>query len=63
MGKTYLRYEEEDRFGIIVGNNANVLYIGEKSWVITQAIDEIKIWNIKLGTLVKKIKLGKRRKH
>eukprot|EP01025_Chloroclados_australasicus_P031883 TRINITY_DN3228_c0_g2_i2.p1 TRINITY_DN3228_c0_g2~~TRINITY_DN3228_c0_g2_i2.p1 ORF type:complete len:124 (+),score=15.27 TRINITY_DN3228_c0_g2_i2:39-374(+) len=50
MVKAYLRYEHSQSFGVICGNNNNSLIFdqtGKK--VITAALENIIIWNIKTG--------------
>ena len=51
MTRAYLRYEQAASFGVIC-SNSNVVYDRTGRLLITAALENIAIWNIKQGTLV-----------
>lgn len=58
MVKSYQRYEQDKCFGVI-SSNSNVLYVPSKSGqAITAGLEEILIWDIKTGELVKRLRDG-----
>jgi len=52
MVQAYLRYEQAASFGVIC-SNSNVVYDRTGRLLITAALENIAIWNIKQGTLVR----------
>jgi U3 small nucleolar RNA-associated protein 12 len=53
MVKAYLRYEQVDCFGVVVSPNANVVYDHTGKLVLTAALENVVVWNPKLGTAVR----------
>ena len=51
MVKAYLRYELSSAFGVIT-SGANILHDPTGKHVITAALENVAVWNIKQGTLV-----------
>lgn len=56
MNKTYLRYTLEDTFGVISSTYGNAILDKSSGLAITPALHEVAIWNMRQGTLVKKLK-------
>ncbi|KAL0021070.1 hypothetical protein WJX79_008561 [Trebouxia sp. C0005] len=52
MVKAYLRYDLASTFGV-VASNSNVVYDHSGKLIITASLENITIWNVKQGTLVK----------
>lgn len=52
MVKAYLRYELSSAFGVIT-SGANILHDIAGKHVITAALENVAVWNIKQGTLVR----------
>jgi hypothetical protein len=52
MVKAYLRYEHSGVFGVI-SSNSNVLYDATGKQVITGALENIALWNVRQGTQVR----------
>lgn len=52
MVKSYLRYELEDSFGVIVSPTGNILYDVSGTLAIVPALESIVIWNIRQGIKV-----------
>jgi hypothetical protein len=52
MVKAYLRYEHSGVFGVI-SSNSNVLYDASGKQVITGALENIALWNVRQGTQVR----------
>ena len=53
MVKAYLRYEQVDCFGVVASSNSNVVYDHNGKLVITAALENVIVWNPKLGTAVR----------
>ena len=49
MVKTYLRYVKDSCFGVIASGNANSVYNEEGTHIITPALEDAKVWNIRTG--------------
>ncbi|GMF08250.1 unnamed protein product [Ambrosiozyma monospora] len=65
MVKSYQRYEQLDVFGVIASNSNSIFIPSSASstsskvgQLITAGLEEILIWDIKTGTLIKKLKEG-----
>jgi len=56
MVKAYLRYEPADCFGVVASSNSNVVYDHNGKLVITAALENVIVWNPKLGTAVHTLK-------
>lgn len=53
MVKAYLRYDLAGIFGVVT-SNSNIVYDHSGKLVITAALENVNIWNVKQGTLVSK---------
>ena len=51
MVKAYLRYEAGSTFGVLT-SNAAIAYDQSGKLVITAALENVAVWNIRQGTLV-----------
>ncbi|KAJ1924236.1 beta transducin [Tieghemiomyces parasiticus] len=51
MGKTYLRYEPEGAFGVIVSQKANAVFDADGRCIIAPGLENVQIWSAKKGTL------------
>lgn len=51
MVKAYLRYDLASTFGVVT-SNSNVVYDHTGKLVITAALENVNVWNVKQGTLV-----------
>ena len=51
MVKAYLRYEQADAFGVIT-SGSNVVHDASGKHVLTAALENVAVWNLKQGTLV-----------
>ncbi len=54
MVKAYLRYELSSTFGVVTSNSALVQDITGKL-VVTAALENVAVWNLRQGTLVNHI--------
>ena len=54
MVKAYLRYDLASTFGV-VASNSNIVHDHTGKLVITAALEDVNIWNVKQGTLVSKL--------
>lgn len=61
LQKSYLEYEEKKRFGVIVSFPSDVLFDSTGKLAITGALDEVVVYNIRLGT--KLYSLAEKTKH
>ena len=52
MVKAYLRYELSNTFGVI-NSNANVVYDYSGKLVVSAALENINVWNVRQGVLVR----------
>lgn len=54
MVKTYLRYVQQDSFGVITSSTGDVLYLpsSEGRIAIVATLEDVSLWNIKQGVLV-----------
>lgn len=52
MVKAYLRYELSNTFGVI-NSNANVVYDYSGKLVVSAALENINVWNMRQGVLVR----------
>jgi U3 small nucleolar RNA-associated protein 12 len=56
MVKTYPRYREEQRFGVVVSSASNVAAVpGASSLVLCGALEDAVVWNVKTGQQVKRL--------
>ena len=51
MVKAYLRYEQADAFGVIT-SGSNVVHDLSGKHVLSAALEDVAVWNLKQGTLV-----------
>jgi len=51
MGRSYLRYELKDTFGVIA-SDANVIFDGTGNRAISGGLESVLVWNLRTGTLV-----------
>ena len=51
MVKAYLRYELSSTFGVVTSNSA-LLHDTTGNLVVTAALENVAIWNLRQGTLV-----------
>lgn len=51
MVKAYLRYEHDGSFGVIT-SGANPCYDASGKLLITSALENVAVWNLKQGSLV-----------
>ncbi|KAK9811924.1 hypothetical protein WJX72_012560 [[Myrmecia] bisecta] len=54
MVKAYLRYELAATFGLVT-SNSNAIYDSTGRQILSAALEDIAVWNIKQGALVKKL--------
>jgi hypothetical protein len=52
MVKAYLRYEPASKFGVIA-SSANVVYSADGKFLYTSALEDVAVWNVKQGSLVR----------
>lgn len=52
MVKAYLRYEPANKFGVIA-SSANVVYSADGKFLYTSALEDVAVWNVKQGSLVR----------
>jgi U3 small nucleolar RNA-associated protein 12 len=52
MMKSYLRYEPKTSHGVIASPHSNIQYDFSGNLAITGTIQDINIWNLRLGNLV-----------
>lgn len=53
MVKAYLRYEHSAAFGVI-SSSANVLYDASGKQLVTGALENIALWNVRQGSQVRR---------
>lgn len=51
MVKAYLRYEQAASFGVI-SSNSNVVYNTDGKTVLTAALENVAVWNVKTASQV-----------
>lgn len=56
MVKAYLRYELSSTFGVVTSNSA-LLHDTTGKLVVTAALENVAIWNLRQGTLVSYLRL------
>lgn len=52
MVKAYLRYELSSTFGVVTSNSA-LVHDNSGKFVVTAALENVAVWNIRQGTLVR----------
>lgn len=52
MGRSYLRYELKDTFGIIASPDANAIFDSTGNGAISGGLEDVLVWNLRTGTLV-----------
>ncbi len=57
MVKAYLRYELSTTFGVVTSNSA-LVHDNSGKFVITAALENVAVWNIRQGTLVSQINVS-----
>lgn len=50
--KAYLRYEAADAFGVIASTNSSLAYDASGKLLLTGALENLIVWNVKQGTKV-----------
>ncbi|KAG5188489.1 WD40-repeat-containing domain protein [Tribonema minus] len=54
--KTYLRYVLHDTFGVIASTQSNAVFDKTGNLAITAALQEVAVWNLRQGTLLRMLK-------
>jgi U3 small nucleolar RNA-associated protein 12 len=54
--KTYLRYVLHDTFGVIASTQSNAVFDKTGGLALTAALQEVAVWNMRQGTLVRSLK-------
>jgi len=50
MVKAYLKYKEFATFGVIASHAAGIVYDQQAHHIISPALEDVLVWNIKKGT-------------
>ncbi|KAF9435125.1 hypothetical protein BGZ76_006854 [Entomortierella beljakovae] len=54
MVKAYQRYTPRTTFGVISSGNSNILYDADGKYAISPTLEDVSIWDIKKGELIRK---------
>lgn len=55
MVKAYLRYEPANVFGVVTSHESNISFDNTGKLVLSGALEELAVWNVKQGICVKKL--------
>lgn len=58
MQHSYQRYILDSTLGVITSPNSNVVFSHDATLAISGALEELSVWNIKLGTKVRVLIFG-----
>jgi U3 small nucleolar RNA-associated protein 12 len=53
MVKAYQRYTPRTIFGVVASGNSNIVYDAEGKYAISPTLEDVSIWDLKKGELVR----------
>jgi hypothetical protein len=53
MVKAYQRYTPRITFGVVASGNSNIIYDAEGKYAVSPALEDVSIWDLKKGELVR----------